>query len=244
MTKQKTLKYILALISILLSSEWCRAQATRQELPKNRTMGVQYMSDQDSVKVTERPIRTFEGISVSVDAAGAVMYALANYGQMEAAFRMNLKEHFFPIMEIGIGYSNHTDANTSLHFKTNSPYLRVGCDYNFAKDLRSGNRVFGGLRYAYTKIKYDLDGPDLVDPIWGQSVPYSFNGLKSSCSWGEAVFGIEAKIWKNFHIGWSIRYRLRLSQTVSDTGQSWYVPGYGKNDGHTFGATFNLIFDI
>lgn len=244
MTKQRISKYISALISILLPLGWCQAQVTGQTLPKNRTMGVQYIPDRDSIKPLERPIHTLEGMSVSIDAAGAVMYALANYGQLEGSFRLNLKERYFPIVEIGIGHSDHTDDNTSLHFKTNSPYFRMGCDYNFAKDLRSGNRVFGGVRYAYTKIKYDLDGPDLTDPIWGQSVPYSFRDLDGSCSWGEAVFGIEAKIWNNFHIGWSVRYRLRLSQNVSDVGQAWYIPGYGKNEGHTFGATFNLIFDI
>ena len=45
-------------------------------------------------------------------------------------------------------------------------------------------------------------------------------------------------------LGWSLRYRVRLSDKPSAVGSAWYVPGYGKNDTHAMGATFQLIFDI
>ncbi len=246
MTKKKISKYISAIISLLFALSASAQEPTQPQQPQQRTMGVQYQPAIDSVKASlqARPMHFFEGMSVSGDLLGLIMYKAATYGQIEGAFRINLKGRFFPTVELGLGHSDHQDGETDLHFKTNSPYMRIGCDYNLAKDLRSGNRVFVGLRYAYSQIKFDLTGPDLVDPVWQESVPYSFKGLKSDCSWSELVFGLEAKIWGCFHMGWSLRYRMRLSQKESDIGQAWYVPGFGKNDTHNFGGTFNLIFDI
>ena len=40
------------------------------------------------------------------------------------------------------------------------------------------------------------------------------------------------------------RYRMRFYNKTSVVGSPWYVPGYGKNDTHSMGATFNLILDI
>lgn len=253
MMKTRTSKFISVLISLLLFCPVIFAQQpARQASPQPRngdqrptgTRGVQYVPEQDTTNVTLRPIRLFEGFSVSADVVGPIMYKFSSWGQFEGALRMNLKERYFPIVELGLGHSDHTDDNTDLHFKTNSPYIRIGCDYNFAKDLYSGNRVFGGIRLAYSKIKFDLDGPDLVDPVWGQTFVYNFKDQDASARWAELVFGIEAKIWHNFHLGWSLRYKMRLSQSKPEIGQAWYIPGFGKNDDHTFGGTFNLIFDI
>ncbi len=238
------LKYLSALCSCLVPiALWGQTTAKPVQKPQ-RTRGVQYVQV-DSVRLwKEQNIKTLQGFQVSFDAAGLVMYGVASYGQIEGALRINLKERFFPILEAGLGHSDHTNEDTELHFKTNSPYLRIGCDYNFNKDKTSGNRVYGGVRLAYTTMKFDLSGPDVVDPVWKSTLPYRFNGLKSTCIWGELVFGLEAKIWNNFHLGWSARYRLRLKQTNDDIGAPWYIAGYGNNEGHTFGATFNVIFDI
>ena len=200
--QQKISRYTLALISCLVSVlTWGQTPDAKPPVQKpERTRGVQYVQT-DSLRLwKEQQIKTLQGFQISVDAVGMVMYAVANYGQIEGAFRVNLKEKFFPIAEIGLGHSDHKNEDTELHYKTNSPYIRIGCDYNFNKDLTSGNRVYGGFRVGYTKMKFDLDGPALQDPIWHTTVPYHFSGLESEFTWGELVFGLEAKIWKNFHL--------------------------------------------
>lgn len=214
------------------------SDTARQE----RQRGVQYVVDRP--RITSKDLKFLQGMSIGFDAAGAVMYALTAYGQLEGQLHINLKEKYFPAAEVGIGHSDHTNEDTDLHFRTSSPYIRVGCDYNFNKDLASKNRIFGGLRLAYTHCQFDLDGPPLTDPTWGSTVPYSLSNLSSNVMWMEFVFGLEAHIWHNLHIGWSARYRRRLHQSVPEVGQAWYVPGFGKNDSHNFGATFNIIFDI
>lgn len=213
---------------------------------RQRVRGVQYASAEEAAAAlaAQKDIPFFAGVSVSADVAGAVMAAFTPYGQYEAAARLNLRGCFFPIVELGIGVSDHTNETTNIHYKVHSPYYRVGMDYNVMKDRRSGNRVFVGLRYGFTTFKYDVDAPDIYDPVYDTSFPFLYSGLKGTNHWAEAVFGIEARVWGILHLGWSVRYKLRFYNKQSVIGNPWYVPGFGKNDTHALGGTFNVIFDI
>ena len=104
--------------------------------------------------------------------------------------------------------------------------------------------IFGGLRYAFTSFKYDVDGPAIVDPIYGTETPFSYHDVSANAQWMEVVFGLEAKIWKFVHLGWSFRYKFQTHEKKTSIGRVWYIPGYGKSDGTCLGGTFNLIFDI
>lgn len=242
----KTFVSISILISLLLCpcQVWSQSNGSTSgtQPDAERQRGIQF--EGKTQEASPDSLHLIHGFSVGFDGVGLIMYGVANYGQIEAMARLNLKEKIFPTLEIGLGHSNHTDDATSLHFATDAPYIRIGCDYNFNKDILSRNRIFGGLRYGYTNFKYDIDGPDMTDPVWGDVAPYHFTHLKGKASWIELVFGLEAKIWRDLHIGWTARYRRRISQTKDDIGQAWYIPGFGKNDSHNFGATFNIIFDI
>ena len=45
-------------------------------------------------------------------------------------------------------------------------------------------------------------------------------------------------------MGWSARYRSRISQDKPQVGEAWYVPGFGKNGSHNIGATFQITFAL
>ena len=45
----------------------------------------------------------------------------------------------------------------------------------------------------------------------------------------EIVCGMKARIYKGFCMGWSVRYKRRLSITANENAEAWYVPGFGKN---------------
>lgn len=138
---------------------------------KGRVRGVQYGSREEAAAAQrQREIPFLSGVSISGDVAGLVMALATSYGQFEAAARLNIKERFFPTFEMGWGICDKTDEVTELHFKTNAPYFRIGCDYNLAKDKLSGNRIFVGLRYAFTSFNYELSGPAMDDPVWGLSL--------------------------------------------------------------------------
>lgn len=217
---------------------------------------IQVSSVQDihfSEKAVTQVVRAFgnkkvafwSGASVSVDLANILLANITSYGQYEGVFRLNFKNKYFPLVELGLGRANHTDESTNFHYKTSSPYFRLGMDYNVKKDRSSKNRVFLGGRYGVSSFGYDLVGPDLIDPYWGTTTPFNYINLKGYAHWGELVFGLETQIWKFIHLGWSIRHRRRIYEKQSSLGRAWYIPGYGRNtSSSSWGGTFNITFDI
>ena len=217
------------------------------EVPNTNTPVVAEPKDSvvnKNVVIKPKKNYAFRGMSLSFDAAGSVMALATAFGQLEGAFRLNFLDTYFPVVEAGCGISNHTNETTDIHFKTNSPYFRLGCDYNFIKNKESGNRIFGGLRFGYSPFKYDVDGPPIIDPVWGTESPFEFKDVKSHAEWIEIVFGLEARIVKFFNLGWSFRYKFLFHEKANVPGKAWYIPGYGKNGDNVMGGTFNLVFDI
>lgn len=109
----------------------------------------------------------FRGVAVSADMVGVAQLAFSDYGQYEAALRVNLKDKFFPVVELGYGKADAENVTTGMAYKTSAPYFRVGLDYNLLKNKHDDYRVYGGLRYAFTSYKYDAYTTGIKDPVWG-----------------------------------------------------------------------------
>ena len=200
---------------------------------------------QGFLKYQQDTIPFFRGMAVSFDLVGAAQLMLSDHGRYEAALRLNLHDQYFPIVELGIGSANHdTDPLTELSYKTRAPYMRIGVDFNIMKNKHTGNRIFAGLRYALTSYKVDIARTPHEDPVWQWDTSFSFTDEKCSMSWAEAVMGIDAKVFGPLHLGWSARYRIRVSHNDGAAGGTWYVPGYGKQDTSALGATFYVAVDI
>ncbi|MDD7318739.1 MAG: DUF6048 family protein [Prevotella sp.] len=186
----------------------------------------------------------YRGVAVSADLVGAGMAVFGDYGQYEGAVRLNLRNRYFPVVEVGLGKADHTDDVTKIRYKTSAPYGKIGIDFNLLKNKNDIYRLYGGVRYAYASWEYDLEHPPLTDPVWGGNTEYGGSGIKCHYHWAEAVFGVDATIWGPIHLGWSVRYCQRISYDNGTLGNSWYVPGYGKDGGSRLGGTFNIIFEI
>lgn len=189
-------------------------------------------------------IPLFRGFSVSFDLVGAGMLALSDYGQYEGALRINLHDEWFPIVELGIGKAKHDDEVTRLYYSTSAPYFRVGVDKNLLKNKHGVNRLYGGVRYAFTSYNVDISRPDFPDPVWQWDTGYGMQDVSCYYHWLEAVIGIDAKIFGPLHLGWSVRYKRRIAHSKQDFGETWYVPGFGISDDTRLGGTFNVIIDI
>lgn len=186
----------------------------------------------------------FGGVAVSADLCGLFMKVMnAKFANMEAACRLNFKEKYFPIGELGIGDCTKNGAENNNRFSTTAPYIRVGMDYNLNKKM-NGNRFFCGLRYAFSSFKFDYDNPDFTDEYWSEQHPLSIHGQKDNTQWLEFVIGVETKLWSIVRLGWNIRYKNRLHQSGIEYGEPWFVPGFGRNGGTVWGGNVNLTFDV
>ena len=217
---------------------------TKKKLPQKSPRITQYPSREAAAKALEEKIPLFAGVSVGYDLCGTVMALATSYGQYEGSVRVSLKNKYFPIVELGLGFSDYTHEDTHIHYKTSAPYVRIGLDYNFLRNRRSGNRLLGGIRLAYTNYKFDLTAPGLTDPVYHTTRPFTYQGQNASLFWGELVGGLQTNIFKFLRLGWSVRLRIPLFEKLPAVGKSAYIPGFGKGSETLFGGTFNIIFDI
>lgn len=196
------------------------------------------------IRQIDDSIPFFRGFQVKADMVGLIQKAVSSYGQYEAGLRVNLKDKYFPVLELGLGKADHTDETTQISYKTSAPYGRLGVDFNIMKNKHDIYRVYIGARYAYTSFKFDVDHADMIDPVWGGSTPFFGHDIKATYHWMEVVASIDAKIWGPIHLGWSARYKRRLSYNISELGNAWYVPGFGKHGGTRLGGTFDVILEF
>lgn len=200
---------------------------------------------QGFLKYQRDSIPLFRGFAVSVDLVGLAQMQLSDYGQYEAALRLNLHDQYFPIFELGYGRASHkNDEVTRFSYDTQAPYFRIGVDVNIMKKKHTGNRVFVGFRYAYTNYKVDVNRAPFPDPVWKWPTSFNVEGEPCYQHWAELLFGIDARVWGPLHLGWSARYRIRMAHDEGSIGNTWYVPGFGTQDSSTLGATFNVAIDI
>lgn len=186
----------------------------------------------------------FQGMALNVEVGSPLSYALgADALNTEGGLRLNFKNHYFPLAELGYAKYDTTHPDTHIHYKTNAPYLRLGVDVNMLRDKLQENRLMVGARLGYTNYKFDVDGPATADPVWGDSRPLNLQGVSSNRLWLELVFGLESEIFRHFHMGFSIRYKQKLHEKTPEMAIPHYVPGFGNGD-NGFRATYNLFFDL
>lgn len=223
------------------------ASISRATISTLLALGALSASAQGLKPQSERPdtTRFFRGLQVMADVVGQIQLAVSDYGQYEAALRINLKDKFFPVFELGYGTANHKDDPvTHVVYKTSAPYGKVGMDFNIMKNKHDIYRVYIGARYAFTTFKYDVASPVLTDPVWKDPAAIQLNNVSASYHWAELLFAVDAKIWGPLHLGWSVRYRRRLAHNDGESGNVWYVPGFGKTGNSRLGGTFNIIINL
>lgn len=225
MHPKRTYISLFILLSSLVASVTASAQGKMPELQEKDT------------------IQLFRGFSVSYDLAGTVMRMVSDYGQFEGALHFNLRDRYFPVVEVGLGDAKHeTDAITKIAAKARAPYARIGCDFNVAKNKHDIYRVLFGARYAFTSFKTEAWG-DITDPYWGGKSPYYVETKKCFFHWAELVFAVDAKLVGPVRLGWSFRYRRKIGSSDIGDNNLWYIPGFGKN-GNILNATFNISYEF
>ncbi|MBO7267656.1 MAG: hypothetical protein J6V12_07830 [Bacteroidaceae bacterium] len=196
------------------------------------------------VKTQTSQQKTFQGIYLSGDVFGYIypLFVKDKYYSTEASITVNLKNRFFPIAEVGYGYTDMVSQLYEIGYRTSAPYYRIGMDYNVQYKNGRPNYIYLGGRMGYTTFSYDVDAPPLKDPVWGGETPIQFTDMLCRAIWIEAVGGVRAEIVKNLYMGWSLRYKYPLHKAPIANGGPWYIPGFGAGDKATLGATYTISY--
>ena len=240
---RRIVRHIISLAFLMGATVVVKAQEQQVQpvMPGERPKPTKYVA----VEEQKEHLVFFQGFTLSVDGYGPVAMMVSDYGTLEGALRLNLKNTFFPIVEAGVGKCSKDDFNTKVTYKVNAPFLRAGIYFNMLRDKFQRNRLYLGARYGISKFKYDIAGPAQTDPIWGGSQPFSMKDIDCTSHWAELVFGVEVRIFRNFHMGWAVRYKREIASTKSDYAKPNCIPGYGYTTNTTcWGGTYSLIFDL
>lgn len=121
-------------------------------------------------------------------------------------------------------------------------YFRVGPDINFIPDNVDKNALFIGLRYARSSFREQLSSQ--VVAAGYDTLLVNFD-RRSSAHWYEMVAGLKARVWNNFYMAYTLRYKLGLSIHSPENLTPYEVPGFGRRgDGNAFSFNYHLFYRI
>lgn len=207
--------------------------------------GSLFSQEKKMVQETKPELPVYRGLTVGADIFGIGNRLFGGDAlSSEISLDVNLKHRFFPVVEAGYAKMDAYNEDKAIGYKTSAPYFRIGMDYNTMAKKNSPSYLYVGLRYGFSSFSYDVDAPDLKDPIWGTPSPFVYNGVKANFSWMEVVVGVKVQIYKRFLMGWSLRYKARFGSESTLYTTPSYVPGYGNNKSTIFGITYNLIYKL
>lgn len=227
----RILSYILFSSILLLTPATTQAQKTEKEKKND----------------TEYKFFSFNGIGVQADIFGYIYSLIGEYTYAEGAIEANIGNKLYPIAEVGYAWCNYTEETNRMHYRTTAPYYKVGFNYNFytkKENPNPRNYIYGLVRVGWCNFKYDIDTPEITDPVWGDKTALNLSNADGASIWAEIGAGIKVKIAKGFHMGWSVRYKFRFTEKKTPNSKMWYIPGYGINKSTCFGGSYSLIYEI
>ena len=184
----------------------------------------------DNAKKVHRPL--FMSASFGANIFDPLMKVLGrDYGGGELWASINLKNRFIPIVELGFGTANSTpdDGNFTYKGKT-SFYGKIGMNYNFMYSKDPKYQMYLGVRAGWSAFKYDINDISITNGYWQQAQNFDITGQSSNATWGEIVLGLQVALYKNFAMGWNVRYNFLFNVKDNPNSRPWYIPGFGTRN--------------
>lgn len=196
------------------------------------------------------------GINISVDIFDPILYATAfDHASLEVQAMADLHHRFFPLASFGMGLCDET-SNNGLEFGTGqkqecrfksgpSPFGKIGMAYNLKyNDLRPNDSYMLLARYGIAYSTADITNLYCASqgfpPGFG---PISIVGQKYFTHWLELGGMMKVQITGHFSLGWDLYWKIKLAQTGTQSGEPYFVPGFGTTDS-PIGFSFRVFYDI
>lgn len=166
------------------------------------------------------------------------------YGGVDFSAALNLHNRYIPTFEAGFGMARNTPAGMNFTYRTPlAPYFKLGADYNFIYNSNPDYRFTAGLRYGFSAFSYSLEDVTLNDNYWGETGTISFPTQNVTAGWFELALGLKVKLVGPISAGWMLRYKSILHKSKPETGDPWYIPGFGTN-GTSITGSFSIYYTI
>jgi len=209
--------------------------------------GIYSVNAQVSKQKTDSVVKVaFRGLRLEIDLvpiASNFIYKGERYGY-EAGVYADLKNKYFPAVEIGFAGANKTSSD-NINFKTSGIYTRVGIDFNINKPKKdkipSKNMVFVGGRIGFSPFSFGYKNILVQNEYWGTAISQNYNDITTSKVWVEIVAGMRVEVLKNIYMGWTVRNKKLLGTDTLGEIAPYYIPGFGvKSDGGSWGVNYAI----
>jgi len=199
------------------------------------------------VEIDNTPL--LNGVTIQADIAsliGSALLSKETYSS-EIGVQVDLKQKFFPILELGYAGANKTSID-NVSFQTKGMFSRLGVDFNLLspkKDQKPSTNLFlAGLRLGMSSFKYDLNNLVITDNYWGGSEILNYPNTSNIKIWYEIVLGIRVEVVRDLFMGWSVRTKNLINQDVTGQISPWYIPGFGINNGSSWGLNYTIGYKL
>ena len=190
---------------------------------------VYYLAELDTVTSTRpsSPYPLINGFTVGVNFGDAVMSLIGQkHHSYDVSFMMSFHNWFFPVIEAGIGWGDHSENDGKLLIDAKpSFYGKIGLNYNFLYKSNPAYMAYLGLRFGFSSHRWDQTETRTQGEEGSETMVTEFSRLSCVSTYGEVLAGLKVKIVGPFSLGWNVRYRLGLHN--SKKAEPWFVPGYG-----------------
>lgn len=156
-----------------------------------------------------------------------------------------LLDDLFGVVELGSQSTRFQPENYT--YRSDGIYTRLGVDYNYMKhvDSESTDKLFIGLRYAFTTYFHEAGNIIIYDPVWGDFTQDAVERKFLSANWMEVATGMRARLFNNFYLGWSARFRVKIWFQGDQVMQPYHIPGYGRGwAASRMGFNYSLYYRI
>lgn len=169
-------------------------------------------------------VRT-QGVRIGVDVGKIAYYFLTNNTNRTIEFTADMS--YKKLLLVGeAGYSLFDINKENYTYQSNGLFARVGVENNLLKG-GGDNYIFVGARYSISQFSYQVSDILLVDDKWGIN---TINSRKQSvmAHWGEAVGGVKVNVFGNVFLGFTARFKLRITQSDYAEVEPLLIPGFGN----------------
>lgn len=187
----------------------------------------------------------FHAVNIGLDVWDPVMRIFGSkYGGAGVWAELSLYNWIKPVFEFGMGAADNTPDTGNFTYKSSlSPFFKLGVNYNFLRNSDEAYQIYLGLRYGFTNFSYEITDININQGYWGETSSPSIPSQRSSVGFGEVLAGLKVKIYKNFYMGWSLKFHFLFHESDPTYGKPWYIPGYGTR-GSAFTGAINLIYSL
>jgi hypothetical protein len=164
----------------------------------------------------------------------------SNRNQYEINTDLQFGKYFFAA-DYGFGSRQHIRDDFNYEFK--GSYFRLGLDYNFIPEDPDNNLIFAGLRYGRSFYS-DIIQYNISSDIFG-SYDFRYENTSINGRWFEIVAGMKIKVWNQFFLGYTLRYKLLRKVTGAEAFSTYEMPGYGRAaQSNTAGFNYHIFYRI